>query len=153
MKLRARRWRNSIAFAVDPKTKAVWAGGAGQDYLPEGHPFEYMDPVSLRSTPADYGWPDCEENHIAYTPVANCSQVVIPVLIFPAYSTIIGATFYPMHFQNNGKVVYSLVFTEHGILMLVMFHGIHHISCLSHLMLEHECLKHPSIRIIHICNG
>ena len=67
MKLRARRWRNALAFAVDPKTKAVWAGGAGQDSLPEGHPFEFMDPVSLRPTPADYGWPDCEENRVAYT--------------------------------------------------------------------------------------
>jgi glucose/arabinose dehydrogenase len=100
MKLRARRWRNPIAFAVDPQTSAVWSGGAGQDNLPGGHPFEYMDPVSLRPTPADYGWPDCEENHIAYTPGANCSQVVIPALVFPAYSTIIGATFYPLQIKG-----------------------------------------------------
>ena len=78
MKLRARRWRNPIALAVDPKTGTVWAGGAGQDSLPGGHPFEFMDPVSLRPTPADYGWPVCEENHVAYSPGANCSQVVIP---------------------------------------------------------------------------
>ena len=96
MKLKARRWRNAIAFAVDPKTKTVWAGGAGQDNLPPAHPYEFMDPVSLRSTPADYGWPDCEENRHAYTPGSNCSQVVIPAVAIPAYSTIIAATFYPL---------------------------------------------------------
>lgn len=96
MQLRARRWRNAMAFAIDPKSKTVWAGGAGQDSLPSGHPFEFLDPVSLRSTPADYGWPVCEENRIPYSPGANCSEVVVPALVFPAYSTIIAATFYPL---------------------------------------------------------
>ncbi|HEY6233576.1 MAG TPA: hypothetical protein VIW69_00560, partial [Candidatus Elarobacter sp.] len=89
------RWRNAIALATDPSSGVVWAGGAGQDSLAQGHPYEFMDPVSTRSAPADYGWPDCEENHVAHKAGANCANVVVPALEFPAYSTIIGAAFYP----------------------------------------------------------
>jgi len=91
----ARRWRNAIGITTDPVSGVVWAGGAGQDDLPQGHPYEYADPVSTRTAPADYGWPDCEENHVAYTPGANCSNVVVPEVVFPAYSTIIGVAVYP----------------------------------------------------------
>ena len=95
MTTQAKRWRNAIALTTDPGTGNVWAGGAGQDDLPWGHPYEFMDPVSTHPAPADYGWPDCEENGVAYTAGANCSGVVVPQLEFPAYSTIIGAAFYP----------------------------------------------------------
>ncbi|MEA2718790.1 MAG: hypothetical protein QOJ39_654 [Candidatus Eremiobacteraeota bacterium] len=95
MTTQATRWRNALALATDPSTGAVWAGGAGQDSLAQGHPYEFMDPVSTRTAPADYGWPDCEENHVAYKAGANCANVVVPQLEFPAYSTIIGAAFYP----------------------------------------------------------
>ncbi|MDB5070734.1 MAG: L-sorbosone dehydrogenase [Candidatus Eremiobacteraeota bacterium] len=95
MTVQARRWRNPIGIATDPSTGTVWAGGAGQDSLPQGHPYEYADPVSSRTAPADYGWPDCEENHIAYTPGANCANVVVPAVTFPAYATIIGMAIYP----------------------------------------------------------
>jgi glucose/arabinose dehydrogenase len=123
MKLKAHRWRNVIALAVDPKTKAVWAGGAGQDSLPAGHPFEFMDPVSLRSTPADYGWPVCEENRVPYSPGANCSQVVVPALEFPAYSTIIAATFYPL--ETTG-LPYGFPKTWLGGLFVSMHGSWHH---------------------------
>lgn len=95
MTTQAKRWRNPIAITTDPSSGNVWAGGAGQDNLPQGHPYEFLDPVSTHGAPADYGWPACEENHVAYTPGADCSNVVIPALEFPAYSTIIGAAFYP----------------------------------------------------------
>ncbi len=94
MTTQAKRWRNAIALATDPSTGTEWAGGAGQDDLPSGHPYEFMDPVSTRAAPADYGWPDCEENHVAYVAGSDCSNVVVPALEFPAYSTIIGAAFY-----------------------------------------------------------
>jgi len=95
MTTQARRWRNAIALTTDPATGNVWAGGAGQDNLPQYHPYEFMDAVSVRTAGADYGWPACEENQHAYTQGADCSNVVAPALEFPAYSTIIGATFYP----------------------------------------------------------
>ncbi len=95
MTTQAKRWRNAIALATDPSTGTVWAGGAGQDSLAPGHPYEFMDPVSAHGAPADYGWPDCEENRVAYTSGANCANVVVPAVAFPAYSTIIGAAFYP----------------------------------------------------------
>jgi glucose/arabinose dehydrogenase len=87
--------RNGIALAVNPNTGTFWVGGAGQDTLPFGHPYEYFDALTLHAGVADYGWPKCEENHVAYTPGADCSNTVIPLVEFPAYQTIIGAAFYP----------------------------------------------------------
>jgi glucose/arabinose dehydrogenase len=92
---KATRIRNAIALATNPATGTVWAGGAGQDSLPLGHPFEFFDAVSLHPGTADYGWPDCEENQHPYRPGANCSQTVAPLLGLPAYSTFISAVFYP----------------------------------------------------------
>ena len=86
--------RNAIALTTNPSTGAVWAGDAGQDYLPEGHPYEFFDPVTLHRGQADYGWPGCEENRVPYTPAANCSNTVVPRVVFPAYETIVGAAFY-----------------------------------------------------------
>ncbi len=96
MTTQATRLRNALALATDPASGNVWAGGAGQDALPAGHPYEFLDPVSAHGAPADYGWPDCEENHVAYRSGANCANTVAPALVFPAYSTLIGAAFSPV---------------------------------------------------------
>lgn len=95
MTTKGARFRNAIGLATNPMTGTVWAGGAGQDSLPAGHPYEFFDAVSLHSGTADYGWPDCEENHNAFGSGANCSATVAPLVELPAYSTIIGASFYP----------------------------------------------------------
>jgi glucose/arabinose dehydrogenase len=92
----ATRIRNAIGLAINPATGTLWAAGAGQDDLPYTHPYEYADAVTLQpGSPVDYGWPDCEENRIAYVSGANCSSVAIPRVEFPAYATHIGAVFYP----------------------------------------------------------
>ncbi|HXO17522.1 MAG TPA: hypothetical protein VN909_05080 [Candidatus Dormibacteraeota bacterium] len=92
---RAKRVRNAIALAVDPQSHSLWIGGAGQDDLPFGHPYEFLDDLSSRAGDADYGWPVCEENHRAYWPGSDCSHTISPLVVLPAYSTIVGATFYP----------------------------------------------------------
>lgn len=89
--------RNAIALAVNPATQTLWAGDAGQDDLPTGHPYEFFDGVTLHSGVANYGWPDCEENQHAYTSGADCSGTVTPLVEFPAYETIVGAAFYPQN--------------------------------------------------------
>jgi glucose/arabinose dehydrogenase len=94
---RAKRLRNGIALAVNPQTGAVWVGGAGQDDLPFGHPYEFLDDLSTHAGDADYGWPVCEEDRHAYLPGTDCSHTVAPLVVTPAYSTIIGAAFYPIH--------------------------------------------------------
>jgi glucose/arabinose dehydrogenase len=104
MSAKAVRIRNAIALAVNPQTGTVWAGGAGQDDLPSGHPYEFLDAVTVHGGVADYGWPDCEENRTAYASGANCSNVVVPLVEFPAYETLIGAAF-----ANGGVYV-----TMHG---------------------------------------
>ena len=100
---RAKRIRNAIAVTVNPDTGSVWVGGAGQDNLPKGHPYEYLDNLSAHPGDADYGWPVCEENHHAYWKGYDCGLTVKPLVELPAYSTIIGATFYPA----NGGAAFS----------------------------------------------
>jgi glucose/arabinose dehydrogenase len=94
---RAKRIRNAIALAVNPETGSLWVGDAGQDDLPPAHPYEFLDNLSAHSGDADYGWPECEEDHHAYVPGYDCSRTVEPLVVVPAYSTIIGAAFYPVH--------------------------------------------------------
>jgi glucose/arabinose dehydrogenase len=91
------RIRNAIAMTTNPATGTLWAGGAGQDDLAEGHPFEFLDAVTLHAGTADYGWPDCEENHVAYVADASCANTVAPLIELPPYSTLIGAAFYPVN--------------------------------------------------------
>ena len=92
---RAKRIRNAIALTVNPATGSVWVGDAGQDDLPFGHPYEFLDDLSAHAGDADYGWPECEENHHVYWRGYTCTNTVEPLVELPAYSTIIGATFYP----------------------------------------------------------
>lgn len=100
MTLRAKRIRNAIAIATDPANGHLWAGGAGQDDLPAGHPYEFLDDVSAQRGIPDYGWPQCEERRVAYVAGADCAHVAIPAVEFPAYSTIMAIAFYPAH--RNG---------------------------------------------------
>lgn len=93
---RAKRIRNAIALAVNSQTASIWVGNAGQDDLPFGHPYEFLDDLSAHPGDADYGWPECEENRRAYVRGADCSKTVEPLAVLPAYSTIIGAAFYPI---------------------------------------------------------
>lgn len=88
--------RNAIALAIDSSTHALWASNAGQDELPPPHPYEFFDDVSAHRAPVDYGWPFCYENH-RRKPGSNehCATQAIPLIVFPAYETPIGATFYP----------------------------------------------------------
>jgi glucose/arabinose dehydrogenase len=95
LRQRARRVRNAIALAVNPQTGSLWIGDAGQDDLPFGHPYEFLDDLSSHQGIADYGWPYCEENRHAYVAGARCANTVEPLVELPAYSTIIGAAFYP----------------------------------------------------------
>ena len=91
----ARRVRNAIALTVNPQTGSLWIGDAGQDDLPFGHPYEFLDDLSRHAGDADYGWPECEENHHPYWAGAHCGDTVVPLIELPAYSTIVGAVFYP----------------------------------------------------------
>ncbi len=114
----ATRVRNALALAQNPATMTVWAGGAGQDcvvgttcfgamdatYALNGHPYEWLDPLTTHAAPADYLWPWCEENGLAVTsPDAtagsapagtNCAAMIVAPVRAPAYATIMGATFY-----------------------------------------------------------
>lgn len=118
---RAKRIRNAIALAVNPETHSLWIGGAGQDDLPFGHPYEILDNLSARAGDADYGWPECEENHHVYVAGASCAGVVVPLVVLPAYATIIGAAFYPT--RQTGVDVFPPAY--HGGLF-VATHGSWH---------------------------
>jgi glucose/arabinose dehydrogenase len=96
MTTKATRIRNVIAVTENPMTGTVWAGGAGQDALALGHPYEFFDAVTSHAGLTDYGWPDCEENQHAYVAGSSCGETVEPLIELPAYSTVIGAAFYPV---------------------------------------------------------
>ncbi len=88
--------RNAIALTIDPQTHALWAGVAGVDDLAPGQPYEIFDDVTAHALPVDYGWPSCYDNRRVHPSwPADCSHAPIPRVIFPAYETPIGATFYP----------------------------------------------------------
>jgi glucose/arabinose dehydrogenase len=93
---KAHRIRNAIALATNLQTGTLWAGVAGQDELPHGHPYEMFDPVTLHPGNVDYGWPYCYENHVSVGG-HDCAAQTVPRVVMPAYETPIGATFYPEH--------------------------------------------------------
>ena len=87
--------RNAIALAIDPQTHALWAGVAGQDALPHGHPYEIFDPVTSHEGVVNYGWPYCYDDHTAAKAGVDCRAQTVPRVVFPAYDTPIGAVIYP----------------------------------------------------------
>jgi len=88
--------RNAIALAINPQTRALWAGVAGIDDLPPGQPYEIFDDVTAHTLPVDYGWPSCYDDRRVHPRwPADCSHTALPRVAFPAYETPIGATFYP----------------------------------------------------------
>jgi glucose/arabinose dehydrogenase len=150
--LKAARFRNALAMTVNPATNTLWAGGAGQDDLIQlngsivigsqsgnptgfGHPYEFFDPVTAHTEAMpDYGWPMCEENNHVYNPLgaspANCNSTVVngaldvqPRVELWAYSTIIGATFYPS--TPGACTTYEFPTTYRGDAFLSM-HGSWH---------------------------
>ncbi len=118
MTKRATRIRNGIALTANPASGHLWVGDAGQDNLPGTHPFEFVDDVTTHGGVADYGWPDCAENHVAYAVGAQCAATVAPLLEFPAYSTNIGAAFYPtqtgLQYGFPSQYRGGLFVTRHG---------------------------------------
>jgi glucose/arabinose dehydrogenase len=121
----AKRIRNAIALAVNPATGSLWAGNAGQDELPPGHPYEIFDDVTARRAVADYGWPFCYEDR-RQNPVApwrgqSCNGVAVARVVFPAYETPIGAVFYPAH--PHGRYAFPASYTGGAFVTL---HGSWH---------------------------
>ena len=92
---RAERIRNAVALTANPHTGAVWALPNGQDALAHGHPYEIGDPVTAHAGVPNYGWPHCYEDRRKVEAGADCSTVVVPRLIMPAYDAPIGAAVYP----------------------------------------------------------
>ncbi len=142
LSLVAKRVRNALALAQNPATGTVWAGGAGQDcmtgttcfaaqdqtYAINGHPYEWLDPLTTHAAPVDYLWPWCEENGTTLTapdPTSgtipagtNCTSMIVAPVRAPAYSTIMGAVFYAppkgATYAFPGSYDGGLFFTMHG---------------------------------------
>ena len=122
----AKNIRNAIALTANPESGHLWAGDAGQDDLATMHPYEFVDDVTASAAGAggiaDYGWPYCEENHTLYkhSPAApaNCEKTVQPLIEYPAYTTHIGATFYPLNprgaYAFPAKYRGALISSRHG---------------------------------------
>ncbi|HEY1975750.1 MAG TPA: hypothetical protein VGG89_04365 [Candidatus Baltobacteraceae bacterium] len=138
----AKRIRNAIALTVEPQTHALWAGDAGQDDLPYGHPYEFVDNVTSHAGIPDYGWPECEENHRAYVSGASCGSTIAPVVELPAYATIAGAAFYPS--QPRGRFAFPQIYRGG---LFVAAHGSWHRTSLGAYATE------PMVAFVPIKNG
>lgn len=119
---RAVRIRNAVALAYNSTTGHLWAIPNGQDALEHGHPYEIADPITLHPGVANYGWPHCFENQRKVEPSADCTGVVVPRVIFPAYNAPIGAVIYP----SNPKGKYAFPAAYAGGLFVAL-HGSWHV--------------------------
>jgi glucose/arabinose dehydrogenase len=122
MRPKAVHIRNAIALAVDGSSGTVWAGVAGQDYLPHGHPYEIFDPFTVHAGVVDYGWPRCYDDHRAVESGVDCSHQTVPRVVFPAYDTPIGAVIYPA--GQHGRHAFPAAFASGAFVTL---HGSWHI--------------------------
>ena len=122
MSAKAVNIRNAIGLTINPNTGTLWAGDAGQDGLPSGHPYEFADPVSLHGGVVNYGWPNCEEHQQNFGSGANCSAQTVPAVEFPAYQTIIGLA---IAAANNSSGAYALPAAYNGGAFVAM-HGSWH---------------------------
>ena len=120
VRVRAADIRNAIALAVDA-SGGVWAGVAGRDDLEHGHPYEIFDEITAHGGSPDYGWLHCYDDR---KPIggAPCANAVVPKVVFPAYATPIGATFYP----SNGSGRYAFPPAYRGG-AFVTLHGSWHV--------------------------
>jgi glucose/arabinose dehydrogenase len=122
MRPKAVHIRNAIALAVDERSGNVWAGVAGQDRLPHGHPYEIFDPFTAHAGLVDYGWPHCYDDHRAAESGRDCSHQTLPRVVFPAYDTPIGAAIYPQ--AERGRYAFP---AEYAGGAFVALHGSWHV--------------------------
>jgi len=97
-------------------------------YALNGHPYEWLDPLTKHSAPVDYMWPWCEENMQTVTspdPTAgsapggtNCATMIVAPVRAPAYGTIMGAAVYAppagATYAFPGSFVGGIFFSLHG---------------------------------------
>jgi glucose/arabinose dehydrogenase len=114
--------RNAIALTADERSGNVWAGVAGQDYLPHGHPYEIFDPFTVHAGVVDYGWPHCYDDHRAAESGRDCSRQTPPRVVFPAYDTPTGAAIYPQ--KRHGRYAFP---AEYAGGAFVALHGSWHL--------------------------
>lgn len=126
MHARALHIRNAIALAVDERSGNVWAGVAGQDYLPHGHPYEIFDPFTVHAGVVDYGWPHCYDDHRVAETGRDCSHQMPPRVVFPAYETPIGAAIYPQ--GSHGRFAFPAAYAGGAFVAL---HGSWHLPLLA----------------------
>lgn len=96
--------RNAIALAIGSDGRTLWAGIAGADDLPLGHPYEMFDPVTLHGLPVFYGWPACYDDRRPTSFSGNCATMTPARVVFSAYATPIGAVFYPI--KTDGRYAF-----------------------------------------------
>ncbi len=105
--------RNSPFFAINPKTKDIWATEMGRDYLGDNTP---PDEINILYESKNYGWPNCYGNKIHDTNFDginpdNCGNTEPPIYQIPAHSAPLGLTFinssqFPEDWQGDLLVAY-----------------------------------------------
>ncbi|HLS47493.1 MAG TPA: PQQ-dependent sugar dehydrogenase [Gemmatimonadales bacterium] len=106
--------RNAMALAVEPGTRALYAGVHGRDQLAQNWGFSAEvnaeNPAELFvrvSRGDDYGWPYCQYSHehdrMVLSPeyggdgstAGRCAELPLPLIAFPAHWAPMALAFYP----------------------------------------------------------
>jgi glucose/arabinose dehydrogenase len=93
-RLFAKGLRNTVDFAFEPKTGAIFGGDNGRDDLGENVPPEELN---LIKDGGDYGWPVCHGGDIVdpdFGKQGACEGKTAPALKMQAHSAPLGAQFY-----------------------------------------------------------
>ncbi|MBQ5947764.1 sorbosone dehydrogenase family protein [Massilia sp. ST3] len=119
--IHARGLRNSMAMAIDHRTRTLWQGENARDGIHAAMPALKNDnelphdELNAIRRGGDYGWPYCYDQGVASPeyPAASCKAYLPPARLLPAHAAPLGMVFYtgnrfPAAFQN------SLLITYHG---------------------------------------
>ena len=103
--------RNTVGFAWDPGTGALWAVVNGRDWLGDDLPPDILVKVVRGGF---YGWPYCYGNRILDPELGRpdrCRQMLLPALEMQAHSAPLGMTFsrgtsFPSRYQGGAFVAF-----------------------------------------------
>jgi glucose/arabinose dehydrogenase len=106
--------RNTVGFDWHPKTKELWFGDNGRDWLSEDLPNDELNRVT--KVGQNFGFPYCHQGNFADPQFGwgkNCDDYVKPALLLGPHSAALGMRFYtgkmfPAKYHN------AIFLTRHG---------------------------------------
>ena len=102
--------RNTVGFAWDAVSGALWGVDNGSDDLGRNAPHDELNQLI---DGGNYGWPDCIDQQIPnpHPPPHNCASTKAPAMLLPPHSAPLGLAFYtggsfPPHYWGGLFIAY-----------------------------------------------